>query len=155
MKKIIISLIMTLCSCLAFAQDATEMYIWKVHTITLRDGITRQAMEKSEFLKPSPPPQDQEKVTLLISTFNSGAILGNIMFGKSGVIINFNYYDMKYTNDGHKYIEFKNTDGHIVIQILLNINDTSIYQDSLILTLYKDNLVTQYVYMLKRITGFD
>ena len=151
-RLLIITALLTMWLNIVLAQDDSKLFMWEVHTVTMRDGRTRQAMEKSQFLKPMPPPKDQQTVIMSLLTFN-GILLGNISFGNAA--FDFNDYKIARTSDGHKYMEFLNDNRNVSVAIFFGIKDTDEYEDSAIVTLFQDDIVTQLVYMMKRVGGFD
>jgi hypothetical protein len=143
MKKLmVIAALLMLWSYVASAQST---FGWEVNVIAIREGRTEEEMKKMKFPRGERPPKGADYVMMNLPSSNG--LAGWITLGK--VIFNFYEYNVEKSDDGHIGMFFKDTDRNAKFGILFGVNEET-YQDIMFITLYDDNVVTEFLYTLKR-----
>jgi hypothetical protein len=143
MKKLmVIAALLMLWSYVASAQST---FGWEVNVIAIREGRTEEEMKKMKFPRGERPPKGADYVMMNLPSSNG--LAGWITLGK--VIFNFYEYNVEKSDDGHIGMFFKDTDRTAKFGILFGVNEET-YQDIMFITLYDDNVVTEFLYTLKR-----
>ncbi len=147
-KLLIIKALLTIWTCVAFAQ---EDLIWTVNDFSVRTGSNANEMNKKEFTYVGHTPEENKYFILNLPTQNG--MDGYVKFAKHSFdVLNFTATTM----DGYKSVVFSNLSETITIGIVFGrTEDVRAYQDIACITFYEDSIVIQYIYTLKRLSGFD
>ena len=129
----------------SYVASAQSTFGWEVNVIAIREGRTEEEMKKMKFPRGERPPKGADYVMMNLPSSNG--LAGWITLGK--VIFNFYEYNVEKSDDGHIGMFFKDTDRNAKFGILFGVNEET-YQDIMFITLYDDNVVTEFLYTLKR-----
>ncbi|MBQ4406023.1 MAG: hypothetical protein II852_03325 [Bacteroidales bacterium] len=147
--KLIATLIVLLWSCAAYAQDML-MLGWKINDISVRTGRNIDEMNQKTFTYVGHPEGKDD----FIIKFPPKGMKGQIKYGDNNNYV-FSGYETEVNNE-NKSIFFNIINEDMEFGLFLGKTDNpNKYQDVACIIFYKDNIVIQFIYTLRRIYGFD
>jgi len=149
-KKILINTaLLTLWSCVAFAQDMLILG-WEINDFSVRTGRNMEEMNQKAFTYLGHPEGRND----FIIKFPPKGMNGQIQYGDNHNYV-FSSYETENEN-GNKSVFFNITNEDMEFGLFFDKTDNpNKYQDAACIIFYNDNFVVQFIYTLRRNFGFD